>query len=82
MFKSIDVHGFNKQEVKTYLDQVLKELPNGTRELTIIHGFHSGSIIKQYVRNSYSHARIERKMLSMNQGETTFVLKVKEKKRG
>lgn len=82
MFQTIDIHGFTTKEAKAYLDQTLNKLPLGTRELTIIHGYQSGNVLQQYVRKSYKHEKIERKMLSMNQGETIFVLYVKDKKRG
>lgn len=82
MFQSIDVHGFTTQEVKSYLDQTLSQIPKGTREITIIHGYQSGQALGNFLRKQYRHPKIERKLLSMNPGETTFVLYCKEKKRG
>lgn len=82
MFYTIDIHGFNVKEAKAYLDQTLNQLPSGMREITIIHGYQSGNVLQQFVRKAYHHDRLERKLLSMNQGETIFVLYVKDKKRG
>ena len=41
---------------------------------TIVHGY-SSSILLNYVRKKYSHPRIERKILTLNKGETVFILK-------
>lgn len=75
MYRSIDIHGFAVYEVKEYLDKMLKDLPKATREVTIIHGYHRGSSLQTYVRKTYHHQRIERKLVSMNAGETIFILK-------
>lgn len=81
MYTSIDLHGFTTSEAKTYLDQKMKELPNTIREVTIIHGYSNGQALATMVRK-YKHARIERKMRSLNPGETTFLLYSKTMKRG
>ena len=42
--------------------------------LDVIHGY-SSSILLNYVRKKYSHPRIEIKILTLNKGETVFILK-------
>lgn len=81
MYKTIDLHGFTTLEAKRYLDQVLKDLPQSIREVTILHGYISGQALANMVRG-YKHPRIERKMRSLNQGETIFLLYTKQMKRG
>ncbi len=73
MLSTIDLHGCSQSEAKVKLDHFLK----GTsivKEVTIVHGY-SSSILLNYVRKTYSHPRIERKILTLNKGETVFILK-------
>ena len=67
MLSTIDLHGCSQSEAKVKLDHFLK----GT---SIVHGY-SSSILLNYVRKKYSHPRIERKILTLNKGETVFILK-------
>ena len=64
MLSTIDLHGCSQSEAKVKLDHFL----------TVIHGY-SSSILLNYVRKKYSHPRIEIKILTLNKGETVFILK-------
>ncbi|MEF9919864.1 MAG: hypothetical protein RR945_07180 [Erysipelotrichaceae bacterium] len=74
MVNEIDLHGFRIHEIKGYLDSFLDQVPSIIKEVHVIHGYQNGSAIQSYVRNTYHHRRINRIMLSMNSGETIFVL--------
>jgi hypothetical protein len=63
-------------EAKKYLTTRLKTLPKNTREVEVIHGYHGGSALLQMVRN-FKYPTVERKILSLNQGSTIFVIKMK-----
>lgn len=73
MLSTIDLHGYSQSEAKVKLDHFLKGTSFLTKEVTIIHGY-SSSILLNYVRKKYSHPRIERKILTLNKGETVFIL--------
>ncbi len=73
-FTSIDLHGYTQSEAKQRLDSFIASNKN-VREITVIHGYQSGSVLQTYIRKQYKHARIERKMLSLNPGTTILVLK-------
>ncbi|MEF9961181.1 MAG: hypothetical protein RR863_04460 [Erysipelotrichaceae bacterium] len=74
MINEVDLHGFYIYEIKDYLDRFLDNVPNSIKEVHVIHGYQNGSAIQAFVRKSYHHKRIKRMMLSMNSGETIFVL--------
>lgn len=74
MFNTIDIHGCSATEAKIRLDNYLNNLSNTTTEITIIHGY-SSKVLQQYVRKTYKHKRILRKILTMNPGETVIILK-------
>lgn len=74
MNTSLDLHGYTKQEAKVQLDHFLNQVPTFYQEVTIIHGY-SSKILKDYVQRSYHHPRVIRKIKTLNQGETIFILK-------
>lgn len=75
MLNEIDIHGFTVSEAKAMLDRYLDRLPASIHEITVIHGFQRGTTLQQFIRRSYRHPRLQRTMLSMNQGQTTMILK-------
>lgn len=70
----IDLHGHTVESAKTLLNDTLKKLPKGVREVNVIHGYRGGTALRDMVRK-YSHPKIERKILGLNQGITTFIIK-------
>lgn len=75
MLNEIDIHGLRVHEAKTVLDNFLNKLPRGIHEVCVIHGYRGGTALQTYVRKTYTHKRCVRAMMSLNQGETIFILK-------
>lgn len=71
---SVDLHGMTVEGARRHLLQTLKSCPKNVSELEVIHGCHSGQALLNMVR-SFSHPKIERKILGMNNGVTVFILK-------
>ncbi|MCI9625995.1 MAG: Smr/MutS family protein [Clostridia bacterium] len=69
----IDLHGLTCSEAKKRLEQKMKSLPAGTKELTVIHGYHSGTQLAEMVRR-LKCGRVKRKILTGNPGETIYLL--------
>lgn len=69
----IDLHGHTVESSRKLLTQSLKNLPSDVREVTVLHGFHGGTALRDMVRR-YKNPRIERKILGLNQGETVFII--------
>ena len=74
MLSTIDLHGCSQSEAKSKTRSFLKGTSILVKEVTVIHGY-SSSILLNYVRKKYSHPRIEIKILTLNKGETVFILK-------
>ena len=70
----IDLHNETRESGRKRLTAKLNSLPKGTQELVVIHGYHSGTVLRDMVR-SFKHPKVERKILGMNQGETIFVIR-------
>lgn len=73
-FSEIDLHGMTSAEARKTLDETLKKLPKDVRELTVVHGYRSGTALRDMVRR-YKHPKVERKVLGLNQGTTVFIIK-------
>ena len=70
----IDLHGMYADDAKKYLNDQISRLPKGTLSVDVIHGYNQGTALKKMVM-AFKHERIERKIIGLNQGVTTFILK-------
>lgn len=72
----IDVHGMMENEAKKRIEQYIASLPESVKQITIIHGYHGGTVLKDLVRDRFKirSKRIKRKRFTMNQGETIYEL--------
>jgi len=70
----IDLHGMYVDDAKKYLSDQILRLPKGVLSVDIIHGYNQGTALKKMVM-SFKHDRIERKIIGLNQGITTFIIK-------
>lgn len=70
-----DIHGMRVLEAKRELETLIGRADKSIREIVVIHGYHGGSALKNMVRSELLHPRIQQKILSLNQGETTLLLK-------
>jgi len=70
---SIDIHGMNAYEAEIALEDFLDLLDDDIQEVEVIHGYKSGTVLRDMVRSSFHHHRIKKKIISMNQGITVFL---------
>lgn len=71
----IDIHHMQRSEAKKYLEQFLSRANGNVKDVTVIHGYSSGTVLQQMVRKDLKHHRIKRKVLTMNPGVTVLELK-------
>lgn len=71
----IDIHGMQRAEAKQYLERFLSSANGSIREIVVIHGYGSGTVLQQMVRGGLRHHRIEYKSIGLNPGTTTLYLK-------
>jgi DNA-nicking Smr family endonuclease len=72
---SIDLHGLTVEGAKNELNHTLSSCPPHVTEIEVIHGYREGNFLQQFVRRNYSHPKIKQKIITMNNGMTTFLLK-------
>lgn len=70
----IDIHNMKSDEAKVYLEKFLNSVNGSIKEVVIIHGYSSGTVLQQMVRNKLKHKKIRSKMISLNPGITTLFL--------
>ena len=72
----LDLHGMNAYQAKTAVDAALRRAKGGTYRLRLIHGYRSGTALRDMVRTVYrSHTKVLRIELGLNPGETDLVLR-------
>ena len=75
-FQEIDVHNMTKVQAITAIDARLRRTDSSVYQLRVIHGFHSGTVLREAVRAHYkNHPKVRRIELGMNPGETTLILR-------
>lgn len=70
-----DIHGMRCEEARRQLELLLGRAPSYITEVVVIHGCHGGTALLDMVRKDLRHPRIAARHLSMNNGQTTLVLK-------
>ena len=71
----VDIHHMTRDEAKRHLELLLGRLDGSVKELTVIHGYSGGTVLRDMVRNSLRHPRIQSKYGSLNPGITILILK-------
>lgn len=75
----VDIHALEKMQAKNKLMGLISSAPSDVTEIVIIHGYRSGTVLRDMVRNELRHSRIRDKMISViNPGITTVFLKEKK----
>ncbi len=72
---TVDLHGMYEEDAKNLLLNWLDHAPAGVPELRVIHGSNRGTVLRDMVRNDLKHPKIQRKLPSLNPGETRLLLK-------
>lgn len=74
--QEIDVHGMNVYQAKVCLQAALRRAGRSVYRIRVIHGYNSGTAIRQMVREELSHdPKVLRIELGLNQGQTDLVLR-------
>ncbi len=73
-YKEVDLHKLTKEEAKAELVYELSTVDIDIKCLIIVHGYHGGTIIKNFVRNEFKNPKIAEKV-NFDAGRTIFLLK-------
>ena len=72
----LDLHGCSVYQAEVAVDAALRRAKGGTYRLRLIHGYHRGPELQQFLRKKYkNHPKVLRLELGLNPGVTEFVLR-------
>ena len=72
----IDLHGKNTYQARIAVAAVLRRLRPGTMRIRLIHGFNSGTALRDMIRTEYAdHPKIRRMETRLGAGMTDLVLR-------
>lgn len=73
---TVDLHGKNTYQAKVTVDALLRRAGGGTYRLRLIHGCHSGTALRDFLRETYArHPKVLRLVSSPDGGTTELVLR-------
>ena len=72
-----DIHGMTKTKDLNHIDYLISKASGSTYRVRVIHGFNSGTILRNAVRSEYPkrNRKVLRVVNGRNPGETELVLK-------
>ena len=75
-FQEIDVHNMTKVQAIAAINARLRRADGSVYRLRVIHGYHSGTVLRDAVRAHYKgHPKVKRIELGLNPGETDLILR-------
>lgn len=73
---TLDLHEKNIYQAQISVNAALRRAKNGTYRLRIIHGYHGGTALRDFIKSEYSsHPKVIRLLLSPDGGTTELVLR-------
>ena len=70
----MDLHGKNVYQARVAIDTALRRAKSGTYRIRLIHGYHSGTALRDMVRREYA-GRVPRLETGIDPGVTDLVLR-------
>lgn len=73
---TIDLHGMSVYQAQVAIDAALRRAGRATYRIKLIHGYHSGSALRDMIRKTYAkHPKVIRLEIGLNMGTTELVLR-------
>ncbi len=73
-YATVDLHNLSKEDARANLVYALETLDFDIKSLVVIHGYRSGTVIKNLVRREFDHSLVKEKV-NIDAGRTIFLLK-------
>ena len=73
---TVDLHGKNTYQAKVAIDAMLRRAKAGTYRIRVVHGYHGGTALRDFIRTEYGrHPKVRRLLPSSDGGATELVLR-------
>ena len=73
-FVSLDLHGKTIEEARSELIYAIDSADLKYNGILVVHGFNSGTSLKNYVRDKFEHKLVDKK-IKVDAGRTLLILK-------
>ena len=70
----IDLHGLTLDEAKASLIHLLSTIDNSYNGINVVHGYHNGKVLRDYIRDKLSHPLVYKKV-KIDAARTILLLK-------
>lgn len=74
----VDIHGMRVEPAKFRLETIIENCNADITEIIVIHGYNSGQVLKNMVREELLSPRIKQIRASLNAGQTVIALRKKK----
>ena len=74
---SLDLHGLTLEEARASLIHELSTIDSSYDGILIIHGYHKGRVLKDHIRNKFTHPLIIKKV-HLDAARTILLLNLKK----
>ncbi len=75
----VDLHNLSLQDAIKHLREIIKNCNNTVKNITIIHGFHSGTALKTGINKQVlKNSRIRHIVPTLNKGKSIIIFKTIE----
>ena len=72
----LDVHGLSLEEAKAEILHTLNKIDVFIKGVLITHGYHKGTVLKDYIRNNFSHKWVYKK-INIDASRTLLLVDIK-----
>ena len=72
---TIDLHGRNQTQARVTIDSQLRRAKGDVYRIRIIHGFNSGTALREMIEQEYKNHPKVRRLLRLDAGTTDLVLR-------
>ena len=72
----LDVHGLSLEEAKAEMLHTLNKIDVFIKGVLITHGYHKGTVLKDYIRNNFSHKWVYKK-INIDASRTLLLVDIK-----
>lgn len=72
----LDLHGKNQYQARIAIESALRKATSATYRLRLIHGFNSGTRLRDMIRDEFAdHPKVRRIVAGLNDGVTDLILR-------
>ncbi len=73
-YHELDLHGKTIQDAYSELIYAINSLDLSYKSILVVHGFHQGTVLKDYIREKFAHDGVVEKV-NIDAGRTLLKLK-------